>query len=183
MVRSDTEAASRLRALVDDHGRVVEALLVDLERDRATREDLWAEVFTTAYVRLDQLEDRAPEEVRAWLLRTARYLTANSARRAVTRNRGTERLAATAPRPSPSAEDRYFEGPGSTTPADQATVAVAWDSLSRSHQEVLALDALGFDGPAIADRLDITAVAARSRLMRARRAFLQAYQHTGAPNR
>lgn len=180
MVRADSDAAAWLRALIDEHGRVVEALLVDLERDRATREDLWAEVFATSYARLDHLGDRSPEKVRAWLFRSARYLTANTARRAITRTRGTVRLAGAAPRPTPSAEERYFEGPGAITPAEKVAVSVAWDAMSDSHQEVLALDAMGFDGPDIAERLGITAVAARSRLMRARRSFLQAYQDAGA---
>lgn len=43
------------------------------------------------------------------------------------------------------------------------------------NSKVLALDALGHKGPAIAEQLGITHQAARSRLMRPRQALLEKY--------
>lgn len=172
----DTEMTRQLRALVAEHGRAVESLLMYLEHDPATQEDLWSEVFTITYSRIDKLEGLTPEQTRGWLLRCARNVTANTARRSVTRRKLEARLSQTPEPTEPSAEDTYFGGRRDCSSTD--AVKAAWAELSEVHQQVLILDAHGHDGPAIADELGITALAARSRLMRARRAFLAA--HDGA---
>ena len=133
-------------------------------------------MFTTAYVRMDQLEGRSPEVVRKWLLRTARNLTANSARRAMTRRRLRDRIDREPAAERPSAEDAYLGSGGWDPDPDHDEIRAAWAQLSDSHREVLALDAAGHDGPAVALALGISPAAARTRLMRARRAFLDVYE-------
>lgn len=176
MSKIDEDLHERFRQLVGDHGRSVERLLMRLERDPATREDLWSEVFVIAYVRFDQLQGLNEDEARGWLLSTTRFLTANTARRAMTRARTTARLRADEPGPAPSAEDVYFEATSVATEDQREAIKAAWSSLSAPQREVLALEAAGHDGPAIARQLGISALAARSRLLRARRAFVQACQ-------
>lgn len=168
-----------VRSLVAEHGRAVEALLASFENDPAVRQDLWSEVFTTAYLRLDQIEGRSPDVVRKWLLRTARNLTANSARRAMTRRRLRDRMDREPAPAYPSAEEAYLGSGGWGLDADHDEIRAAWAQLTDSHREVLALDAAGHDGPAVARTLGISPAAARSRLMRARRAFLDVYQFSG----
>jgi len=60
-------------------------------------------------------------------------------------------------------------------------VRAAWDALDPSQRDLLTLDVLGQKGPAIAVRLGISHQAARSRLMRARAAFVTAYEALGDP--
>lgn len=169
-----------MRALVSEHGRSVESILASIEYDVSTREDLWSEVFTIAYCRIEQLTDLTPEQTRQWLIRTARNVTANTARRAVTRRKLTLRLASAAERSGPSAEDTYFDGPGLYDDFASNAVSTAWSRLSDNHREVLELAQQGQDGPAIAKALGITPLAARSRLVRARQAFVNAYAQSEA---
>jgi DNA-directed RNA polymerase specialized sigma24 family protein len=164
----------RLRCLVDAHGRTVEALLSALERDASIREELWADVFGLAYQRLDDLEELETVKVRGWLLRTARNLTANAARRAQSRRRMLETWSREPIAAAASAEDEFF-GVAAAPVADAARIRSAWVTLDEGHRAVLRLDALGFKGPRIAEELGVSHQAARSRLMRARAAFLQAY--------
>lgn len=173
MAKPDEDHLSgQLRAMVAEHGRAVEFLLASIEHDPATREDLWSEVFTITYCRIEQLAGLTPQQTRGWLMRTARNVTANATRRTITRRKLQTRLTQTPEHVEPSAEDSYFGGSSSHE------VKAAWVQLSGTHQQVLALDALGHDGPGIADELGITAIAARSRLMRARQAFITAYDRS-----
>ena len=55
----DTRAEALLRTFVDEHGRAVERVLASLEQDPGVREELWSEVFTTAFLKIDQLADRS----------------------------------------------------------------------------------------------------------------------------
>lgn len=137
-------------------------------------------MFTVANRHLDELDELATGQARRWLLTTARNLTANTARRAGTRRRTVERFGREPLTPAPSAEDDYLDSLPSD-PGRSEHVRAAWLELSVSHQEILVLDANGLDGKAIAAQLGITHQGARSRLMRARNAFLAAYQLKGAP--
>ena len=158
-------AALGLQLLVDHHGNAVQATLVALERDPAVREELWSDVFALAYRRIGELERLPEPQCRSWLLRAARNLTANSARRAMTRRRALERLAREPIAAALSAEEAYFATIGTGDAAQLAAVRTAWNLLSSAHREVLALDALGLKGPVIAERLGLSHQAARSRLM------------------
>lgn len=179
--RTDDElVAQHVRVLVADHGQAVDSLLSSIEFDPATREDIWSEVFTIAYCRIDQLSGLSHGQTRGWLFRTARNLTANTARRSITRRKLQVRLSHIGQAPEPSAEDSYFDGGGELDASMSEAVRSACAQLSIAHQQVLELDAKGHDGPAMAQELGITAIAARSRLMRARRAFLTAYDRSEA---
>lgn len=164
--------------LVDTHGSAVDALLRSHEADPAAREDLWSEVFTVAYRRLDDLETFEPAQIRAWLLTVTRNVTANHARKATTRRRTIERLNREPATATPSAETTYLDAAPDHDHNHQITAA--WNSLTPAHQNILALDANALTGPDIANELGITHQAARSRLLRARRAFLTAFQQCGA---
>lgn len=172
----DTRAEALLRTFVDEHGRAVERLLASLEQDPGVCEELWSEVFTTAFLKIDQLADRSSDRVRQWLLHTARNLTANSARRAITRRKVRTRVDREPRRTAGSAEDAFLAEGGWIDGANHDAIRAAWLDLSDAHREVLALDAHGHDGPSIAAELGITPQAARSRLMRARQAFLDRYE-------
>lgn len=179
----DTGTASssaRLQELVTEHGRTVMAVLVGLERDPAVREELWSDVFTLAYRRIDDLDPLTAQQRRRWLLRAARNLSANTMRRTISRRRAFERLSREPVHVALSAEDAYFATINLRAHDDRiADVHEAWRSLSAAHREVLALDALGHKGPVIAERLGVSHQAARSRLMRARQALLDAYAEVG----
>jgi DNA-directed RNA polymerase specialized sigma24 family protein len=164
-----------LRSIVRCHGRAVERYLRALEMDTEAREELWSDVFTVAFRRLDHLSGLEEPQVRRWLIATARNVTANGARRALARRRLVERLSREPAGRIPSAEDQYVS---SVPEADR--LRVAWSSLRFEHQQVLTLQINGSDGKVIAAQLGITHQAARSRLMRARAAFLDAYERDGA---
>lgn len=165
-----------METIVSEHGSAVNALLCGLERDRETREELWNDVFDLAYRRIDEVDMLTPAQQRLWLLRVGRNLTANMMRRSGSRRRAFDRLTREPIDTAISAEAEYFnsvnlQDHGRTVDA----VHRAWRELNAEQREVLALDALGHKGPAIAEQLGITHQAARSRLMRARQALLEKY--------
>lgn len=170
------DAADQLRLLVATHGRSVETYLSYVERDASVREELWADVMDLAYHHINELQGLASGQVRSWLLRTARYLAANAARRAQTRRRLAERLALEPLEFVASAEDEFIDTDVSVEHrARSERIRCALDQLSDGYQRILTMDALGQPGPLIAKQLDISHQATRSRLMRARNAFMTAY--------
>lgn len=179
VVAKAVTATVRLQDLVTEHARAVMAVLSGLERDPAVREELWSDVFTLAYRRLDDLDQLTQQQQRSWLLRAARNLTANSMRQAISRRRAFEQLAREPVHVAQSAEAAYFATVDLGDHADQvALLHRAWLTLSSTQREILTLDALGKKGPAIAEHLGITHQAARLRLMRARQALRDAYVTT-----
>jgi len=156
----------QLRHLMEVHGRVVRAALGRSVRDRATVDDLWAEVFTVAFRRLSDLVGLPEGQQRAWLIRTAGHLAANQRRRGGTRRRTLERLLREA---SARVESDV------TSRVLREVLA----SLREQDREVLVLDALGHNGPSIARQLGISHGAARKRLMQARRALRVAFAAYG----
>jgi RNA polymerase sigma-70 factor (ECF subfamily) len=164
-----------LRALVIEHSHTVRAIIRRSERDPATVEDLAADVFLLAYEHIDDLATFEPIEVRMWLTRTARNLVANWVRRALNSRRMHDRLRREPVAHAPSPEDRHalpYEDP---SPQRTATLIAALDAIREDYREVLLMDALGATGPAIAAALGITPVAARKRLMRARRQYRETF--------
>lgn len=152
---------------------------MSLERDSSTREELWADVLRSAFDHLEELEPLSPGQVRSWLLQTARYLTANSTRRAIAWRRLLDRLSQEPPEPTSSAEDEFLGHDDPDKREVGRLAGVAWRGLSESYREILTLDALGQKGPQIAELLGVTHQAARLRLMRARAAFAKAYEDLG----
>lgn len=168
--------ADHLRRIVAAHGRIVETYLAYIERDAAVREELWADVVGLAYQHLDELHCLSAGQVRSWLLRTARNLTANAARRAQTRRRLAERLAREPVAFVTSAEDEFIDSDLSAEHrARSERIRCSLDQLSDGYRRILTMDALGQNGPLIAAQLGISHQAARSRLMRARNAFITAF--------
>lgn len=133
-------------------------------------EDVAAEVFLVAWRRVSELPG-APDDARAWLFGVARHVMLNR-RRGDDRRRALEvRLAADG-----GATDRT--GDGADAVARRVDLARAWRRLSAGHQEVLALTVLdGLDAPRAARVLDISPVAFRLRLSRARRALRAHLDH------
>ena len=132
-------------------------------------EDVVAEVFLVAWRRL---EDMPPVDdgARAWLFGVARHSLLNS-------QRGQDRRAALAV--------RIAAGPPVAPVSDDTDVvdrrldlAAAWPRLSATDQEALALTVWdGLAAPEAAAVLQISAVAFRLRLSRARRALRQHLHH------
>ncbi|MBK5224487.1 MAG: sigma-70 family RNA polymerase sigma factor [Acidimicrobiia bacterium] len=150
---------------------------MSIEHDHTVRDELWSDVFDVACGHLDELEELDPAQVRSWLLRTARYVTANAARRSIARRRLVDRLIREPLELASSAEEEFFGAEPSAEEKERASqVSAAWERLAGDQRDVLAMDALGNRGPAIAARLEITHQAARLRLMRARAAFAASYQ-------
>lgn len=170
----------QLRHLMEVHGRVVRAALGRSVRDRATVDDLWAEVFTVAFRRLSDLVGLPEGQQRAWLIRTAGHLAANQRRRGGTRRRTLERLLREPIVAVSGPEDELFEA--SARVESDVTSRVLREvlaSLREQDREVLVLDALGHNGPSIARQLGISHGAARKRLMQARRALRVAFAAYG----
>ncbi|WP_276801903.1 RNA polymerase sigma factor [Cellulomonas iranensis] len=114
-----------------------------------------------------------PDDARAWLFGIARHVMLNH-------RRGDERRTALAVRVAQV-------GPPLVTDEDADLVAHrvdlgrAWQRLSATHQETLALTVLdGLDAPRAARVLGISAVAYRLRLSRARRALRAHLDHLPA---
>lgn len=164
-----------LRELVRSHGGAVDRYLRSIERSPEAREEHWADVFTVAFERLEDLRGLSEGRARAWLLTTARNIVRNVARRETTRRDLLHRLAAEPASLERSAEDRYLD-----SVVDTDRLGSVWDELRPSHRQVLYLAMEGLDGPGISEQMGITHQAARSLLMRARGAFLDRYQRCGA---
>jgi DNA-directed RNA polymerase specialized sigma24 family protein len=173
--------SDHLRFLTTVHGRAVAGLVSVHERDVMTAEELVADVFVLAYDHLDEIGDLSQRQVQSWLLRTARFLVANEARRGAARRRRVE-LLRREPLPLVSgADDEFFEIEARLEESVRSQrIGAALDLLSTGDRDVLVWDANGEKGPAIAERLGIGHDAARKRLSRARAAFLSAFDNGAA---
>ena len=167
----------RLRPFVRSYGALVDSFLATVERDEMARDELWSDVFRIALGHLDELEALDESQVRTWLFRTVRNLTANATRAASARRRLVDRLSREPFEVEPAAEDVFFDAePSEEAEERMSQVGAALEQLTSDQQEILGLDALGHRGPVIAKVLGCTQAAARVRLMRARRAFRAAYE-------
>jgi RNA polymerase sigma factor (sigma-70 family) len=165
-----------LRDLIETHGRTVRVVIARFERNPPDIDEVWADVFELAHRKLDELTPLAEAQVRAWLLRTAKYLASNHGRRSASRRRLFERLSREPLAFSVAADDEFapiVEEGSARRRAD--AIAAAMASLRDDHRQVLVLHALGNDGNAIAAAVGITAASARKKLMHARVAFREAY--------
>lgn len=137
--------------------------------DRSHAEDVVAEAFLVAWRRLDELPAE-PSGARAWLFGVARKVLLNTERGVRRRQALGVRLADTAgPASDPDNADLT---------ASRLDLARAWERISETHQEVLSLavfeDLTSSQAAAV---LDISPVAFRLRLSRARRALRAHLQH------
>lgn len=161
-----------LNSIIDQHGMAVGRVLSALEHDRMNREELWADVFRVAYERAPEILGLTAAETRAWLSRAARYLAANSARRAQTQRKVSERVRFEHGRTTASAEDEWVAQDDAHDRSGRFHDAFA--SICVEHRRVLLLAAGGRNGLQIAEQLGISHQAARSRFMRARRSLVEA---------
>ena len=166
----------RLRNLISTHGRTVRACLTRRERDPASVEDLWTDVFALASERLDELASLSETAQRSWLIRTASNLTANHARRNATRRKTLEMLRREPlPFVSSAEDDAELRAAADESDLRSNAIRTALQRLDAAERQVLVLHAIGYDGPRIAHEMSISHAAARKRLMRARFAFRETY--------
>lgn len=149
-------AAARFRRLFDDHFRVVLGYALRRCPSPADAADVAADVFLTAWRRIDDLptDDALP-----WLIGTARGAVANLRRGQLRRSRLADRLR----------NDLLVNSPVSPPSSGVAPVEAAMDRLSRADRELLRL--IAWDGLTpiqIAALDDVPASTVRSRLRRAR---------------
>lgn len=159
----DLAASAQLTTLYANHGRDVLAFALRRAPSAEDAADVVAETFLIAWRRLSEVP---PEpEARLWLYGVARRMLANQRRGESRRTRLAERLRTEVRAASPAG------------PRDEQSEAVlaALATLSPEDRELLLL--IGWEelSPAQAARvLDISAIAARGRLHRARRRLREA---------
>ena len=158
---------------------VYEACYLDLLRFVQRRshgshaEDVVAEVFLVAWRRLDEMPP-VDEGGRAWLFGVARRSLLNS-------QRGQDRREALAVRIATDPGQAGSGGDDTDVVDRRLDLAAAWPRLSATDQEALALTVWdGLAAPEAAAVLQISAVAFRLRLSRARRSLRR---HLGQPDR
>lgn len=176
MADDNEEREHALRALISAHGRLVRVVISRAERNRDDIDELWSDVFLLAFRRLDDLVALPSGQQRGWFIRTSLYLVANHGRRNRSWRRMLDRLA-TEPFELQLTPETEFEQADRSEEqrAVLQEVERAMQALRDADRQVLILDALGHDGPAIGRELGISAVAARKRLMLARMALRQQY--------
>lgn len=153
-------AEVRFRQLYGEHGRAILAYALRRVADPEDAADVLAETFLVAWRRCAEVP--AGSDARLWLFGVARRTLANQRRGEVRRTRLTERL-----RSDFAAADLLQVPP--PEPGDEAALA-ALARLDPADQEILRLTAWEELTPTQAGRvLGLSAVAARSRLHRARR--------------
>lgn len=134
-------------------------------RARSDTDDIVAEVFTTAWRRLDDIP--TDERAMAWFYGVARRTLANHYRSTDRRNRLRERLHAE-PAGSPDSVDLVHEALERLRPDDREILTLnAWDDL---------------DSPEIAMVLGIPPTTAAVRLHRAKKRFTREWERLGARN-
>jgi len=150
-------AEQRFARLYREHGREILGYALRRCPEPEDAADVVAETFLAAWRRLPDVPSGG--EARLWLFGAARLILANQRRGERRRNRLTEHLRAELGRQLPA-----------EAPADPSGIHEALNGLEESDRELLMLVGWEELTPAQAARvLGITALAARSRLHRARR--------------
>jgi RNA polymerase sigma factor (sigma-70 family) len=167
MTESATRQAERFESLFASYGSDIVAYCEWRAASVSDAQDAVADVFLTAWRRLDELPDG--DAARVWLYATARKVLANQRRSSRRRAALSERLAleaAPAPQHVPSSSGR-----------EETLVREAIRRLGPGDREVLLLaEWEGLSAPQIATVLGCLAVTARGRLYRARRRFRAVYE-------
>ena len=166
MATVDDKQASRFGALFRELSPDIIAYCRWRARFRSDAQDAVAEVFLTAWRRLDEVPEG--DAARVWLYATARRVMANQRRATDRRARLRERLAAL-----PVILRACETTPDPTT----ELVHAALRRLKPHDQEVLLMaEWEGFSPTEIASVTGCASVTARGRLHRARRRFRQAFE-------
>lgn len=174
MADDNDEREQALRDLISAHGRMVRVVLSRSECNSHDVDELWSDVFMLAFRRLDELVALPAGRQRGWFIRTSLYLVANHGRRNRSWRRMLDRLAhePLEQQLTPEAElERAHQAEEKRAALQE--IERAMHALRDSDRQVLILDALGLDGPAIGREFGISAGAARKRLMVARTALRQ----------
>jgi RNA polymerase sigma-70 factor (ECF subfamily) len=172
---SPPSRASDLRPVFES---LYEELYADLLRfvQRRVRhdqaEDVVSDAFLVVWRRLEELPSHS-DDARAWVFGIARNLLLNDRRGGQRRQALGVHLAAAAAQPNPGDRDPQVD-----LVVSRVDLARAWMLLSEVHQEALALTAFeDLQAPQAAAVLDISPVAFRLRLSRARRALRAHLNH------
>ena len=161
----ETERRRRFDALFESYSPDIVAYCGWRAGSASDAQDAVAEVFLTAWRRLDELPEG--DAARVWLYATARRVIANQRRSSRRRHALQERLASE----SPSA------GPGDASSDEADLVHDALRRLGPRDREVLLLaEWEGLSPAQIAAVLGCLTVTARGRLHRARRRFRAAFE-------
>jgi RNA polymerase sigma-70 factor (ECF subfamily) len=164
------ERENRFEALFASYSRDVVAYCGWRSASPADAQDAAAEVFLTAWRRLDELPEG--DAARVWLYAAARKVLANQRRSSQRRAALRERLALEPPRA------------GDPASAEEALVHEALLQLPARDREVLLLaEWEGLSPTQIAAVVGCLGVTARGRLHRARRRFRTAFEQLRAPER
>jgi RNA polymerase sigma factor (sigma-70 family) len=161
-----------IRGLIEDHGKIVFAVISAREANRQDAEDLWAEVFDLAFRHHKKLMGVSPEGQQGWLVQTAKFLVANHSRRSITRRRTIAKIST-----DPILNRSDIDDPSLTSinAMNDARVRLlfqeAMAALPPEQRQLLAWDALGENSSVIGQRLGINASTVRSRLASARAAL------------
>ena len=152
--------------------RPVRSVIERHEKNRMEVDEISADVFALAHDHMSELAQASPGQVRSWLLRTARFLTANRVRRSIARRRLEERLRRE-PLPLAAAPDDELATCDDEVAARQQSerICSVLDGLRADFRQALVMAALGHSGAEIAEALGISPNAGRKRLMRACNAF------------
>lgn len=158
--------------MIEVHGRPVRAVVARHESNFADAEEVFGDVFLLAYERLDIVSTLEPRAQLSWLLRTARHLIANRARRNITRRKALELARQEPVPPMAGPEDEYFlaeerEAAAASGEAVRETLA----QLKPADRQILIMDALEWTGNQIADAFGISRSGALTRKSRARAVF------------
>ncbi len=164
-----------LRSLVERYSHGLRSYLSRLERDAQDVEEVLADVFFLAHAHIDTLAALHEHQVRSWLFRSAKLLNANRSRGKIRRRRRLDALSREAGFEPPVDDEFDLVDAALDRPEERDRIGATMAGLRPEHREVLVLDALGHAGPEIAERLGISAVAARKLLMHARVAFREAW--------
>jgi len=133
-------------------------------------DDVVAEAFLVVWRRFDELP-REPDNARAWIFGIARNFLLNAQRGEIRRRALGVRLAEAARACQPNDSSELASG--------RVDLERAWRLLSDVHQEALALSVFeGLNATQASVVLEISPVAFRLRLSRARRALRMLLEHT-----
>jgi RNA polymerase sigma factor (sigma-70 family) len=167
----EAEQRNRFDALFDSYSAAIVAYCSWRAASRSDAQDATAEVFLTAWRRLEDVPEG--DAARVWLYATARRVIANqrrsSRRRAALQERLTAEAAAYVPTSADQQETLVREALRSLEPRDREVLLLAeWEELSASE---------------IAAVLGCLTVTARGRLHRARRRFRAAFEELESEGR
>jgi len=180
--RVDRVEEDAFRALVRTYARPVRSVIRRYEKNPMEIDEITADVFALAHDHWADLAQASEGQVRSWLLRTARFMTSNEVRRAMSRRRLYERLRREPLPVAATPDDELAAVDGEAAVREEsARVHTVLASLRPDYQTALVMAAFGQHGLEIAAALGISDNAARKRLMRARAAFREAYESSAEP--